>query len=402
MTFSQVTVTVPPISPPQPLRPRPLPTPPESPGLVLRKLSFAPPQFEETAVTVIRVSVDPDKDDVIQRVNSVSSSLNVQLDPTSDNLPLGGRRISVASLYSTKSDMQAPRRLNVRRVSAGGAEDVVDIPCAQPETALEAEEIVHTPASAPPPIPQLDPPPSARSSRKHRRPYSITITLKATPDLRSAPLNTAAATKSAVEPTTGTPYSATSPWTGFTADHSAGVVFEAWRGFPTARTDVARDPEVEGICSTQTELAHSDEGSKGNLTGSTNLSVPVLAERPRSATLPRKALPEGPKRLSLQSLSRKSPSTSPTIPKTQNKVTYLSDLVKELEENPHLRLTQSDLGQISSLSHLTRLLKVEVASQSPPVPPEPRISPLPPVIPIPDGLSATKDTDLSSDFTERS
>ena len=276
---------------------RPLPTPPSSPGLAQRKASFTQPEIDESVVTVRRISTNPAQADTIQRVNSIGSILVSAADASSDALPLGGRKSSIGSTLTlgeigyigpmicvgdrrpSADDLpQENGSFSIRRVSAGGVEDVVSImgPHQQLGALVErtvafkddGEEVGHS-AALPgpsgithsprlhfiPQLPKMEAPPV--TALTHRRPDSIDITLAAKPSLRSAPTTATpryfdtspktpkgAKTPDAVD--TAVSHTAVkSPWTGLTIDTSAGIVFQAWRGFPTANIKDEEDVHRE-------------------------------------------------------------------------------------------------------------------------------------------------------------
>ena len=313
---------------------RPSPTTPasaQSPGLARRKASFAQPEIDESVVTVRRISADPAQGDTLQRVNSVGSVLLSGANPSSDVLPLGGRKSSIGSTLTLgemgyigsmicvgerrpSAEGLQPRDgcYSVRRVSAGGIEDVVSIRAPIQSLASltgglvdpqdDGEEVIqnaalagpsgtsHSPIQLPvmPEVPIMELPPL--SARKHRRPDSIDITLAAKPSLRSAPV-TATPRQFPTSPKTSkssraakmprTPRSAgimdtaasntavKSPWTGSTVETSTGVIFQAWKGFPSATTG---DGEEE----------QDHEDTKASVKIMEGLHTPVTTSRPNT------------------------------------------------------------------------------------------------------------------------
>lgn len=101
--------------------------------------------FAQKSISVRRISINPAQPDVIQRVNSISSTLLAEDDPQSDSLPYGGRKSSIGGFMAYDEIVseggqvaigeRRPSVLNdpeggvvdVRRVSVGGGEDMVRV-----------------------------------------------------------------------------------------------------------------------------------------------------------------------------------------------------------------------------------------------------------------------------------
>jgi len=126
--------------------------PASNPATRERQNSQTEPSFTPKTITIRRISPNPTQPDIIQRVNSLISSIHIEDDPNSDMLPYGGRKSSIPSLSSVKAVrgmsmgmsiedgvMDAGERrpsvlscgdgqgLEVRSINAGGGEDVVSV-----------------------------------------------------------------------------------------------------------------------------------------------------------------------------------------------------------------------------------------------------------------------------------
>ena len=238
--------------------------------------SFTEPHFEEKQISIRRISNGKQETDVIQSINSVTSTLNASSDPSSDHLPYGGRKSSIASLstghssISSKNGVLNARQpsttfgagegiIAVRRVSAGGGEDVLHVREASvssdsPRDARFAS--VHDirtqlsdrplpippsgsamPLAAPSPLKTPGPP-----RKPLHRPDSIRLTSARLPI-------TVIAHPEPVIPTSM--HAVNTPQT----TESIGGIFEAWRGFPKATKAIIANPpvSVEGSISGRTE-----------------------------------------------------------------------------------------------------------------------------------------------------
>jgi len=210
----------------------------------IASFAFAQPIFQETSIHIRRICHDPLKPDITQHLTSISSSLNANDDPASDFLPYGGRKSSVSFTSShpdligtvgiPKTQGREPSMsyvgegpLQVRRVSAGGGEDMVrvrgaSLPCI-PEVQGEGHPAAIPASQSPqvltirPTIPtmRLSAPPPPK--KPMYRPDSVILTLTKSPSLTA---------------TSTTNSTSTMELESLMDGESPGGVFSAWHGFP--------------------------------------------------------------------------------------------------------------------------------------------------------------------------
>jgi len=227
---------------------------PSSPGPRQRRASFAQPTFEERAISIRQISFSPSEPDVVQSIKCITSTLATTDDPKSDMLPYGGRKSSSASktsgfplqqvsgVVSSPSERQClvagtgdteDDKLELRRVSIGGEEDVVKF--RSPSIALSTfrRKSSHV----------LTAPPSSMDPNNSSTPVPAFMPQSPHPDQTThKDMSLLGATELSEDSSAWEAPEDMPP----TTTESIGEVFHAWHGFPATETPEAV-PSLRGI-----------------------------------------------------------------------------------------------------------------------------------------------------------
>ena len=322
-----------------------------------RLISFNQPHFAESTLQIRRISAATDQPDVIQRVNSVASTLLAPAQPSSDTLPYGGRKSSIGSSFSYSTlnandqghlDIGERRPsvltdpaiglVNVRKVSAGGLEDLVRVRSAsQSSTARRKSTLPSVDFSiifpSTPPLPAAHPFSSTSLShnstvttptpfasqglakspafKAHQRPDSLTLALHKDRGKTSAVL-------AEVAPTTGSSTMALkSPSASTSVDDPSTSLFQAWRGFPTK--SIEQDTLSSQNPQMYQTMGKAEQGLQPVVDSSFSSALAVVPLE----------LGEAPPELAVQDANRQdTPDTVQAKKPSYSKITYLADVVK--------------------------------------------------------------------------
>lgn len=329
-----------PDEPPLPIRH--LPSLGESKLTEERKKSFSQPVFEEKQILVKRVSVLPHQASTLQRVNSVASSLADSARPESDILPFGGRKSSIGSgslgltveevsesvvgvgerrpsvMSAGEALLGESSTLRIRRVSAGGEEDMIKIRGASVSSTSPHDSRFRLPVieevDTPLPSSKQFPPTMDSTPTSLLQPVIQVPIPPASPEIPPEIIRKPSKRPDSLQiHHSNLPSSQNSTATPITAEDKAGV-FQAWRGFSSKPQEIPLPP-VPSIITIDPKKLSPRSGTKEGFDKGLWLTVDSEYEK-RSLMLSVTSFGAGEKRLST------------------GKITYLAEVVKEKEISP--------------------------------------------------------------------